>query len=92
MMGRTLEERVAKLEANYENILLEIKRSNNMIIDNMEVRRDINERISRLETLQKQSEIENNTMSSNTIIMILATSILSPTMVFLIEELIRLVH
>lgn len=91
-MGRTLEERVAKLEANYENILLEIKRSNNMIIDNMEVRRDINERISRLETLQKQSEIENNTMSSNTIIMILATSILSPTMVFLIEELIRLVH
>lgn len=92
MMGRTLEERVAKLEANYENILLEIKRSNNMIIDNMEVRRDINERISRLETLQKQSEIENSTMSSNTIIMILATSILSPTMVFLIEELIRLVH
>ena len=91
-MGRTLEERVAKLEANYENILLEIKRSNNMIIGNMEVRRDINERISRLETLQKQSEIENNTMSSNTIIMILATSILSPTMVFLIEELIRLVH
>lgn len=91
-MGRTLEERVAKLEANYENILLEIKRSNNMIIDNMEVRRDINERISRLETLQKQSEIENSTMSSNTIIMILATSILSPTMVFLIEELIRLVH
>lgn len=92
MMGRTLEERVAKLEANYENILLEIKRSNNMIIDNMEVRRDINERISRLETLQKQSEIENSTMGSNTIIMILATSILSPTMVFLIEELIRLVH
>ncbi len=92
MMGRTLEERVAKLEANYENILLEIKRSNNMIIGNMEVRRDINERISRLETLQKQSEIENSTMSSNTIIMILATSILSPTMVFLIEELIRLVH
>lgn len=91
-MGRTLEERVAKLEANYENILLEIKRSNNMIIDNMEVRRDINERISRLETLQKQSEIENNTMGTNTIIMILATSILSPTMVFLIEELIRLVH
>lgn len=91
-MGRTLEERVAKLEANYENILLEIKRSNNMIIDNMEVRRDINERISRLETLQKQSEIENSSMSSNTIIMILATSILSPTMVFLIEELIRLVH
>lgn len=88
----TLEERVARLEAEYKNLEFAIRQCDEMKMENMKILIDLQERLGRMESLQEQSITNNDEKDINTIIMILATSILSPIMVFLIQEIIRMVH
>lgn len=88
----TLEERVARLEAEYKNLEFAIRQCDEMKMENMKILIDLQERLGRMESLQEQSITNNDEKDINTITMILATSILSPIMVFLIQEIIRMVH
>lgn len=88
----TLEERVARLETEYKNLEFAIRQCDEIRMENTKILLDLQERLSRMELLQEQSITDTNHKDINTITMIIATSILSPIMVFLIQELIRMVH
>lgn len=88
----TLEERVARLETEYKNLEFAIRQCDEIRMENTKILIDLQERLSRMELLQEQSITDTNHKDINTITMIIATSILSPIMVFLIQELIRMVH
>lgn len=88
----SLEERVARLETEYKNLEFAIRQCDEVRMENTKILLDLQERLSRMELLQEQSITDNNHKDMNTVTMIIATSILSPLMVFLIQELIRMVH
>ena len=88
----TLEERVARLETEYKNLEFAIRHCDEIKMENTKILLDLQERLSGMELLQEQSITNTNHKDINTIAMIIATSILSPIMVFLIQELIRMVH